>query len=492
VKDDQYIAYFEGRPMPFLDPARISNVDLQVTLQFLVPARTLVGCLSQYVKMFPDSQLVLVDTKPVIQWFFRLHTYGKHKLSLGQSTRFENTTKLSEEFRLAVNDVRTNVLIALGVQAANRDDIALIPDSELPKRIGIVGEGLPVNELDQFLVACNRGLLQVPSLAPEDKLQILQPYTSIALANLLVAHGSPDQAIMVLAEWLDLWRCARGEEGGPDRDRRPGIQDPKCSIPANEEAKRLPEWLGLRAEFELSIMLYRLVGESSIAYRDFMRNLLVRFQSSLRRPIIVRSTASEGLSRSILIQQEAQGCVSSQPENSSSVVGLGADRDAEQVNTVRTALLRLLLADENSALRTELHFTFERSIPEIENLYERGSLLSKFTPECLDPKHERPESWVPAVADYQITAGLLALAVADRYQSIAASTDEQHRAVEIRAQGKRLIEHGYRVLKPFRDEEHRAAERNASLAEQVFKASSWEQSYLLAERALQQLRRAEY
>jgi hypothetical protein len=158
-------------------------------------------------------------------------------------------------------------------------------------------------------------------------------------------------------------------------------------------------------------------------------------------------------------------------------------------------LLRLLVADESSVLRSELHFVFDLGIPELENLYEQGILLSKFTPECLDPKnHEqnRERIWVPAVADYQITAGLLALAVADRYQSIAASTDERQRAMEIRAEGKRLIERGYRVLKPIRNREHRDLERYLPLSVQVFTVSSWEESCLLAERALEQLRRASY
>ncbi len=146
VKDDQYIAYFRGEPIPF-DPDQTSFIPsdpkLRETLQFLLPAQTLVGCLSEYVSTFPDSQLVLVDTKPVIQWFFRLHTYSKHKLSLGKSPVFEKTKELSDEFRQKVSDVRSNVLIALGVPNHN---VAALPDSELLKilPIGIIGEGLPI------------------------------------------------------------------------------------------------------------------------------------------------------------------------------------------------------------------------------------------------------------------------------------------------------------------------------------------------------------
>ena len=141
--------------------------------------------------------------------------------------------------------------------------------------------------------------------------------------------------------------------------------------------------------------------------------------------------------------------------------------------------------------RTELHFVLNLGIPELEKLYERGKSLSKFTPECLDPQNQNKKIWVPAAADYQITAGLLALAVADRYQSIAASIDERQRAVEIRAEGKRLIESGYRALKPFRDSERSDLLTHLPLSAKVFTVSSWEESYLLAERALELLRRSE-
>jgi hypothetical protein len=515
VKDDQYIAYFKGHPIPS-DPDHTSFIPsdsrLRETLEFLVPAQTLVGCLSEYANIFPDAELVLVDTKPVLQWFFRLHTYSKHRLSsLDKSPIFENPMALSREFRLKVTEVRNNVLIALGVpndkdvlreHGIPSGDIASIPDSKLldllPKEI--IGEGPLGGEIglslrDKFVVACNQARLKV-GLPPGHKLQILQPYTSIALANLLIAHGSPDQAIIVLAEWLDLWKCARGEAQGP-----------KCGgVRENKEARDLPPWLGLRAEFELSTMLYRLVGEGHRAYRDFMRDFVDRFEHYLENPITVVGTATEDFNRSISMREEARRCASPQPGGSSSVVGLGADRDVEQVKAVRVTLLRTLVADESSLLRAELltGIVSDRGFPELETLYERALLLSKFTPECLDPKHRQsppppappdrkpsPSPWVAVAADYQITAGLLALAVADRYQLIAASTDERQRAFEIRAEGKRLIEHGYQVLKPIRNEENAAEDKDLP-SKQVFTVNSWEASCLLAERALDQLRQSNY
>ena len=163
------------------------------------------------------------------------------------------------------------------------------------------------------------------------------------------------------------------------------------------------------------------------------------------------------------------------------------------------------MADESSLLKAELltGLVSDRSITELETLIDQVLLISKFTPECLDPKHGQsppsparpdrkpsPSPWVAVVADYQITAGLLALAVADRYQLIAASTDERQRAIEIRLKGKLLIEQGYRVLNPIRNEENAAGDKDLP-SKQVFTVSSWEESCVLAERALDQLHRIE-
>ncbi len=433
--------------------------------------------------------------------------------------------ELSDGFGQAVNQVRTNVLIALGVdgpptsllagkpnavlpqdmEGEARRYAAAVQDAELtkaPALLRLLSQGsltgdFGLSPADRFVIACNKAQLGVPRLAVGASLQILQPYTSIALANLLVAHGSPDEAIIVLTEWLDLWRCARGERDALDLSDQGGRQGIKsqtggCEIPVNREAQSLPAWLGLRAEFELSIILFRLVGEGNLAYRDFMRNHLPRFQRYLERPVTLATTGSEDANRSISLRTEAQGCTSQHQLNSPRAGNLGADRDVGQVKEVRTALLRTLAGSENTVLRSELHFVSDSAIPDLENLYERGILLSEFTPECLDPENQDKklsEVWVPVVAEYQITAGLLALAIADRYQSVAVSTDERQRALDIKAEGKRLVERGYRSLKPIRDADRRALAA-ASLRSRVFAVSSWEESCLLAERALEQLRRA--
>src|SRR5262249_22657683 len=97
-------------------------------------------------------------------------------------------------------------------------------------------------------------------------LNYLQPYVTIALADLLIAHGSPDEAAEVLVDWLDLWRCARG-----DHDRG------GCRFGPVPPARGLPEWFGIRAEFDLSVLVYRLTGEANITYHDFLKTAVKHF-----------------------------------------------------------------------------------------------------------------------------------------------------------------------------------------------------------------------
>jgi hypothetical protein len=241
VKDDRYISYFSGNPVPVLDPKQTqfkpSNQILEDTLRFLMPGKVLVGCLRQYVNIFPDSQLVLIDTKPVIQWLFRLHAYGERQLEVDKITGFKSSKELSRGFEQAVEQVRTNVLSSLGIngqsidtpdavltpdlEGQSRADASLITDYKLSKSAELsrlLSQSVPSGEtglssgevglspVDKFVISCSKSQLEVQSFPDNASLQILQPYTSIALANLLVAHGSPDEAIIVLTQWIDLWR----------------------------------------------------------------------------------------------------------------------------------------------------------------------------------------------------------------------------------------------------------------------------------------------
>jgi hypothetical protein len=139
-------------------------------------------------------------------------------------------------------------------------------------------------------------------------------HVTIALANLLVAHGSPDEAVDVMTQWLNLWRCARGEDS--NRIQRPA----NCSFGPFPEADRLPEWFSIRAEFELNVLLYRLAGEGNITYRDFLLDHTAHFSDFIARsqhydrrsPHLGGTGAPAGIS----IGDELQHCLLAKPVES--------------------------------------------------------------------------------------------------------------------------------------------------------------------------------
>jgi len=306
----------------------------------------------------------------------------------------------------------------------------------------------------------------------------LQPYVTIALANLLVAHGSSDEAIDVITQWLYQWRCARGE--GTDGKERAA----KCTFGPLPAANKLPEWFRIRAEFELNVLLYGQAGEANITYRDFLRDHAEHFadyaahRRSYDRPGGA-ATAAQG-SGGISIRDELQRCQDRKPPTGTGVT-TGQD--------IRAIILRSILQNENTLLRSELHFLAGSTWTELENLHERGLVLTRFSVGCVNPEGGDEKVWEAQLANYKITSGLLALAIADRLGTTAASADERNRADEIKNEGKQQLRTGYRLLKAFRD----ADRKELALlpwSERVFNVSQWEESCSLAERAIHQLNEA--
>jgi len=156
---------------------------------------------------------------------------------------------------------------------------------------------------------------------------------------------------------------------------------------------------------------------------------------------------------------------------------------------MRAVILRSLLQNENTLLRSELHFLAGRTWTELEDLYEKGLALTRFSVECVNPEGGAGKGWEAQLADYQVTSGLLALAIADRLGTTAASADERNRADEIKNEGKKQLRTGYRLLKGFRDADRKAL-APLPWSERVFNVSQWEESCSLAERAIHQLNEA--
>jgi hypothetical protein len=166
-----------------------------------------------------------------------------------------------------------------------------------------------------------------------------------------------------------------------------------------------------------------------------------------------------------------------------------ASADGASGANTRAIILRSLLQNEDTLLRSELHFLAGSNWADMENLHERGLALTRFSVGCINPEGGEEKVWKATLANYKITSGLLALAIADRLATTGASVDDRNRADEIKNEGKQQLRNGYRLLKEYRD----ADRKEIALlpwSERVFSVSQWEESCSLAERAIHQLNEA--
>jgi hypothetical protein len=431
---------------------------------------------------------LLVDIKPIIQWFFLLHGNAVKRLTENHidSTKPEDD---AEEFRQKIDEVRQTILEALG---GPFESSALLQAKlgNLKTLAKWSGDTDREKEIEEFVKQCGKpipklgdGTQQVQSLI------YLQPYVTIALANLLVAHGSPDEAVDVLAQWLDLWRCAR-RQGTPDQ-----IHATPCRFGPVQKAAGLPEWFGIRAEFELSVLLYRMAGEQNITYRDFLKEHAVHFGGYVERPerYLTGSAdakqAKAASDRSVTIRGALRQCSGEDRSPNSDPSSKGDPTESDY----RAITLRSLLQNEETLLRSEIYFlpgTTAANWADLEGFHARAKMLAGFRLQCIYPEGTPDQKhWEAQLASYKITYGLVSLAVAQRLMINAGGADERYRAQEIQKEGARQLRDGYRDLKPHRDDDRKKFDVSF-WSERIFSVSAWEQTCTLAERALDQLNRA--
>src|SRR5262249_47573849 len=94
-------------------------------------------------KIFPDSQLLLVDIKPLLQWFFRVHAQARAALKSG--AELDEPWQDAEAFRKAVEEVRENVLKALVPEDATQQIADDNPKKTLVNRRPRVGQFMDGN-----------------------------------------------------------------------------------------------------------------------------------------------------------------------------------------------------------------------------------------------------------------------------------------------------------------------------------------------------------
>ncbi len=389
------------------------------TEPFLEAAQKLSRCLNEYVKIVPDSQLLLVDIKPIIESLFTLHTEAKRTLAAFSKEGKRDGMNLydsqsSSAFTNSVNNILGDVKGRFNIKDA-----------------------------------CERA-----SAMPSDaKFFYLQPYGALVLADLLVAHGAPDEAIRVLAEWLNDWAIWQNTAAKPHD---------------------LPRWYEIRVASRLALFMKNLAGQTNIAYREFFHYYKTTFEDYVGNSLNPQR-----------LDQYPDRC---KFWNDAS----NASKSSAELLTERR-IYYLLLANEDEELRTRISFLSEESNFEaLERLFHRARFMASIPHECLPSElFLRPADRKGYVADHQITAGLLGLAVADRMATVARSRGDRERANDIRRIAEGELRHGWEELRPLVIHD-RSRNREKHWSERIFAESNWESSASLATRALSQLRNSNY
>jgi hypothetical protein len=436
----------------------------------LQPMYDLERCLRSYVTLVPDAQLLSIDLKPVLEDLFKSQASARRSLSARLSgsaaldgydgdvgENWSNSGKLRKDIAKIMEDVRYNFGSPITTSVPRvRSSAHRTSDVMKQNKISEDCDSLKVTRFSD-----PRGITPTEYVTP------LQPYVAIALASLLQAHGSTDEAIDVLAKWLDTWRCARGEV--QRQSAAPG-EAGGCDFGPAKDAAELPEWFRFRAEFQMNVLLFQYVGDANFVYHDFLKEhkeAFAKFAGAQKNPISIGAALDRCKVK---------------------------DRDHVDYDSVSIRVLQLLLDDEKSILEAERNFLYDKDISDLEDLYKRAVQLAKFAPDCIEPRKEYSELkdtfWTPAVADYKITSGLLGLAVANRMSRVAASGYERRRAAEIRKESGDNLRDALSTLKSFRDR-FQGKLRQALWSERLFASFPKEQSYSLAAKAIDELNSSE-
>ena len=128
--------------------------------------------------------------------------------------------------------------------------------------------------------------------------------------------------------------------------------------------------------------------------------------------------------------------------------------------------------------------------PDISLLLEKARLLLDVGPECLRTKDRPTEFWTENLAVKRINIGLLEVAAASRAERIAISSDDRRWAGEIRKSALANLEQAQAAMKVFMEASD-AKRQRVPLSDRLFAGAALSDSYLLATRAIDQLKEAD-
>jgi hypothetical protein len=456
--DDDYITFLNGT-LPsdedyirFFDHEIISysahKQDVEQVIKLLAPATVLSTCLHEYISVFPDSGLLLVDVKPVIESLFMLHARAKN----AKTSEVHYSEQEAKHLVDAINAVLKQV---------NRK----FQDLELAKA------DLPECKSEMLIGA--------------GEIDYRQPYTALVLADLIHAHGSPDEAIAILAEWLDMdsYRSKTGEKA---------------------EKEKISKWWRVRVMSRITLLMAEVAGQNNLAYRDFldaynkeMENYFEKGNITLRSlPAKCKWPARHVMKLAREVANARREVAGARREVASASQEVASARSTESASSESELLLNhlveeksfyLLIDAEDESLRTETNFiSDEVRITALESLYARAVFLASIGKECL-PGYFSERQIKGTIADYQVTVGLLELTVADRMETVAVSRADHARSVDIARDGEKALRVGYPILNLLVEEDRRNLHQ-LDWQKRVFGQSDWEKSASMAARAFLRLK----
>jgi hypothetical protein len=439
-RDAKYIKFVDGP-----NKAKIATVILEDTSRVLQPLQVLVTCLNSYVKIVRDSKLMLININRATMAMLRIHHNAMESLARGYPESEKSGSFPKKQWDDLTISVR-EVLKTIHSNFQNEEDLSPFCD---PQHID--------------------GLI-LPSLSYGLEYLYLQPYLTIATAELLWVQGSRDEAVPVLAQWIDAWNCAHGTAGASTIN---------CLVKASHTANGLSDWFLYRAEFEFSAFAFAEAGPDSPYYHAFLIDFARRFDEYV-------SLGAHPVTLATALKACTEGKGNLFPSALANNDGTGKK------------LIRLLIENQDSVNISQRRFLTDKQKPEIDNILDKSRLVLGFAPECLpappltDPfSKNQAVKWINALSKDQavkrINVGFLELAAAARAERISFSADDRRWATGIRKRARADIEMGLAGLVP--DDPQNAATQG--LSTRLFEDPHEKELYMRAFRALDQLNDAE-
>jgi hypothetical protein len=434
-------------------------------INFFEPVKLLAECLEEYRGSIQDSQLLLIDISSSMRPLFLMHNefiaQVKNITDPSVDTALPKKEKYTDLDYSALQE-GVHKTIDTAIETLIHSKYIIHPPTQCIHSLYSLTE-----KQQKYLDAFGPAALERD---PGDSVTVYQPYVTMALSSLLVAHGASDEAVSVLAEWLWSYEQLRYYEAHH-----------------NQEYK-MPEWYQIEVLGRLQVILKDIAGSSNRAFRDVLehyREVFAGYMESATPPLRVSDLQARCES-----WEKKYGPGPSWEKKH----GPGKASPDDDASDVERALVFILWQTEVDSLRTEINFIPETNDFEaLWNLRSRAVAAKKMTVKCLPtfpPATFTPDYNAGLVAESSVVAGLVALAAAERMDALGKSSSDRNVVGDVRKEGREWLSSGWGDLEPIwkRDTD---LNRRRPWSERIFGGSQWDPTASLALRVLSRLHEEE-